>query len=69
MKAHIIDGLYSFRAFLLTGIILSISVFLFLLFNTKFVMIILYIIKMIVLLLVSFNNLGIIRRFKSEDIF
>ena len=72
MKAQMIEAPYSFRPSLLTGIILSIPVFLFLSFNSKFVMItifliILYIIIMILLLLVSFNDPGTIRRFKSED--
>ena len=71
-RGRMIEGPCGFRPSLLTGLILSIPVLLFLLFNSKYLIItvfviILYIITMILLLLVSFNDPGIIRRFKSED--
>ena len=73
-KAHMIEGPCSFRPSLVTGVIFTIPVFLFLIFNSNYLsiiitlmIIILYIIIMILLLLVSFNDPGIIRRFKSKD--
>ena len=72
MRAHMIEGPCGFRPSLLTGLIVSIPVLLFFLFNSEYLvitvfLIFLYIITMILLLLVSFNDPGIIRRFKSED--
>ena len=74
LSGHMIEGPCSFRPSLLTGISLSVPVLLFLLFNSDFlniiiyiVLIVLYIIIIIMLLIVSFNDPGIIRRFKSED--
>ena len=75
MKAFMILGPCSFRPTLATGLIITIPVFLFLIFNeSKYVnisisiiVIIFYIIIIILLLLVSFNDPGIMRRFKSED--
>ena len=74
LSGHMIEGPCSFRPSLLTGISLSVPVLLFLLFNSDFlniiiyiVLIVLYIIIIIMLLIVSFNDAGIIRRFKSED--
>ena len=52
MKAQMIEGPYSFRPSLLTGIILSIPVFLFLLFNTKFVMIITLLIILYIIIMI-----------------
>ena len=74
LNAYMIEGPCSFRPSLLTGISLSIPVILFLLFNQKFLniiimilLIILYIFIIIILIIVSFNDPGIIRRFKYED--
>ena len=74
LSGHMIEGPCSFRPSLLTGISLSVPVLLFLLFNSDFLniiiyilLIVLYIIIIIMLLIVSFNDPGIIRRFKSED--
>ena len=75
MKAFMIEGPCSFRPSLVTGLIITIPIFLFLVFNEPkyinyiiiIIVIILYIIIIILLLLVSFNDPGIIRRFKSEE--
>ena len=69
---YLIEGPCSFRPSLLTGVILTIPVFLFLIFNSNhsiitLIIIIIYIIIILLLLIVSFNDPGIIRRFKSED--
>ena len=74
MGCRILLGPCSFRPSLLTGICITIPVFLYILFNAKFlsiaitiIIIILYIIMMILFVSASFNDPGIIRRFKSDD--
>ena len=74
MGCRILLGPCSFRPSLLTGTCITIPVFLYILFNAKFlsiaitiIIIILYIIMMILFVSASFNDPGIIRRFKSDD--
>jgi len=74
MGCRILLGPCSFRPSLLTGTCITIPVFLYILFNAKFfsiaitiIITILYIIMMILFVSASFNDPGIIRRFKSDD--
>jgi len=74
LGCHLLLGPCSFRPSLLTGTCITIPVLLYILFNLQFlsiaitiIIIILYIIMMILFVMASFNDPGIIRRFKSED--
>ena len=74
LGCHLLLGPCSFRPSLLTGTCITIPVLLYILFNVHFlskaitiIIIILYIIMMILFVMASFNDPGIIRRFKSED--
>ena len=74
LGCHLLLGPCSFRPSLLTGICITIPIFLYILFNGQFlsivitiVIIILYIVMIILFVLASFNDPGILRRFKSDD--
>ena len=74
LGGRILMGPCGFRPSLLTGVTISVPVFLYLVFNLNhlniillIVVIVLYIILIILLLLASFQDPGIIRRFKSND--
>jgi hypothetical protein len=74
LGCRLLLGPCSFRPSLLTGLCITIPAFLYILFNGQFlsvvitiVIIILYIIMMILFVMASFNDPGILRRFKSDD--
>ena len=74
LGCRLLMGPCNFRPSLVTGACISVPTFLYVLFNSQFLSIIitiiiifLYIIMIILLFLASFNDPGILRRFKSED--
>ena len=74
LGCRLLLGPCSFRPSLLTGLCITIPVFLYILFNGQFLsvvitiaIIILYIIMIILFVMASFNDPGILRRFRSDD--
>ena len=74
LGCRLLMGPCSFRPTLVTVACISVPIFLYILFNYQFlsiiitiIIIIFYIIMIILLFLASFNDPGILRRFKSED--